>query len=94
MFTVRGENQRVPYTVEVDDDGTVRGSASVKALVGLAAGTEFALTPTGPYLTVDPTSPHDVYAVIASRTTVLATSGDVPAVDFGATGATDDERVY
>jgi hypothetical protein len=79
MFTVSGALDGVPYRVgvypgepdEVAATGCVAGSAAVRLLLIVNTGRKVAVTPTGPFVTVDPADPYAVLAALYALTTVV-----------------------
>ncbi len=86
MFVVRGFDDGVAYTVEVDNpatpeerrDGFVAGSEGVRALLRLYEGETFKVTPTGPVVTLNLNDGASVLGALYALTRVTEVTGDAP----------------
>lgn len=72
---VQGEIDGARYDVHVGPDGPT-GSVRVGRLVAQYTGRQVKAGPTGPMVTVSPSDPASVVALLAVKTRVTGTAGD------------------
>ena len=83
MFRVQGLNGDVAYQVTIDttnDAEPVRGSFGVEELLASQEGDRVAVTPTGPFLTLDLTDETSILGALMAWTTVTSVTGEAPKV--------------
>lgn len=81
-FQVSGYCDEIPYVVTVDTTATpaVIGSSRVQGTLDRRTGEGIAVTPTGPFVTLDLTDEATILAALMSWTTITAVTGDAPQV--------------
>lgn len=81
VFTVEGELDGRPYTVEVGGPAPLYGAAGHSTVTGYLAGREgddYMATPTGPHGVLDMRDPGSVLGALLAWTSVRAVTGDAP----------------
>lgn len=82
MFDVYGYCDDVAYHVVVDRAAKTRvlGSARVRDMLSSRVGDSVAVTPTGPFFTLNLDDESSVLAALVAWTTVTSASGDLPQI--------------